>query len=159
MSAREYKRAYAAKHAEGIREYGRKWRAANRPRLLEKKRADWRTKSVAERKERNLRIGYGISLADYNALLTLQRGLCAVCELAFAEGQRPEVDHDHARGGPRGGPDKERLRASVRGVVHRRCNAMVGAVERGNWHGCGTPAERQRASAYLSRPYPFAGSA
>lgn len=55
---------------------------------------------------------YGIGVADYEAMLVAQRGLCAVC------GERPRdrrlsIDHDHATN-------------RVRGLLHSNCNTLLG---------------------------------
>lgn len=58
---------------------------------------------------------YGITEADYDALLLAQGGVCALC------GKRPgkvrlAVDHDHTTG-------------KVRGLLHVRCNRALGPFE------------------------------
>jgi hypothetical protein len=58
---------------------------------------------------------YGITEADYNALLAGQDGVCAIC------GKKPGqfklvVDHDHVTG-------------AVRGLLHNRCNKALGPFE------------------------------
>jgi len=58
---------------------------------------------------------YGITEADYDALLAAQGGVCALC------GKKPgrvrlAVDHDHVTG-------------RVRGLLHARCNQALGPLE------------------------------
>ena len=62
--------------------------------------------------ERRVQRVYGLSLAEIEAMVEAQGGLCAVC------GKRPakHVDHDHATG-------------RVRGVLCFQCNAALGQVE------------------------------
>lgn len=45
---------------------------------------------------------YGISSAEYDALLTAQGGVCAICRELPAEGRRLCVDHAHKTGEVRG---------------------------------------------------------
>lgn len=59
---------------------------------------------------------YGITLADYDAILAAQGGRCACCGVAAnRNGKRLFVDHDHATG-------------AVRGVICHKCNAGIGAL-------------------------------
>src|SRR5678815_1750426 len=72
--------------------------------------------------EQVLKREYGITLADYNALLRRQAGRCAVCRrpetVKSRSGQhrRLSVDHDHVTG-------------TVRGLLCHRCNILVWAFE------------------------------
>lgn len=64
---------------------------------------------------------YGIRLADYEALLEKQGGLCAICkqpERALRKGKPVNlcVDHDHDTG-------------IVRGLLCRSCNSALGFIE------------------------------
>lgn len=66
---------------------------------------------------------YGITLADYNALLRSQAHRCAVCRRPetirskrTGELRRLAVDHDHVTG-------------AVRGLLCHRCNILVWAFE------------------------------
>lgn len=52
-------------------------------------------------RDRYLRRTHGITLADYNAIVAYQGGLCAICRRP--PGKRPlHLDHDHKTGRPRG---------------------------------------------------------
>jgi hypothetical protein len=55
---------------------------------------------------------HGISLADFNALLSAQESRCAICGRHLGE-RGQAIDHDHASG-------------VVRGLVHRHCNLALG---------------------------------
>lgn len=55
---------------------------------------------------------YGITIADYDAMLELQQGKCPICYQALGpKGQT--IDHDHKTG-------------KVRGIVHSKCNLVIG---------------------------------
>lgn len=72
-------------------------------------------------KEYDLRRGYGITLAEYNRILKLQDGVCAICfkpETAMLRGivRCLAVDHDHSTN-------------EVRGLLCTNCNNMLGRVK------------------------------
>jgi hypothetical protein len=78
---------------------------------------------------------YGLSAADYAALLLSQGGVCAICGLPPANqtknDSRLHVDHDHSSD-------------AVRGLLCRECNLGVGFFE-------DDPGLMERAIAYLRR--------
>lgn len=77
---------------------------------------------------------YGLTLAEYDAILTAQGNGCALCGQPRLARQRAlAVDHDHATG-------------RIRGILCAPCNTLLGRVET-HWQtlGCG------RLSAYLGR--------
>jgi hypothetical protein len=61
-------------------------------------------------------------------MLAVQRGNCALCGKALGpapEGkQRHQVDHDHT-----GNNGRKCNRDEVRGIVHTRCNQLIGIFE------------------------------
>lgn len=63
----------------------------------------------------SLRRRYGITRADYDALLEIQKGCCAVCRLPFK--RKPSVDHDHETG-------------KVRGILCQPCNTVEGLIRK-----------------------------
>lgn len=65
---------------------------------------------------------YGISDEEYAALYKLQGGVCFICRRATGATRRLSVDHDHALAATMG------PRASVRGLLCRPCNNMLGHV-------------------------------
>lgn len=93
-------------HLTDHQEYMRKWNAAN----PDKKRAS------------HLRDLYGITMADYQAMVEAQGGGCAICRrphmaLSSTGTPRPlHVDHDHATG-------------RIRGLLCGSCNTHVGWLE------------------------------
>jgi hypothetical protein len=58
---------------------------------------------------------YGITLAEYNAMLLAQGGVCAICEDA-PEKKRLAVDHDHETG-------------ELRGLLCFGCNIAIGHLK------------------------------
>lgn len=74
-----------------------------------------------QRQNRRTRIRrYGISLEEYEARLKAQTGVCAICERECGTGQNLSVDHNHETG-------------QVRGLLCRRCNTRLGALENTEW--------------------------
>lgn len=100
-----------------------------------------RQRTTAEHRRAMWRKDYGMSEADYAAILKRQKGVCAICrqpETAKRNGQIKalHVDHDHATG-------------KVRGLLCSRCNTALG--------GFGDDIKRlNRAIRYL-RLHSFAG--
>jgi hypothetical protein len=82
--------------------------------------------SEAARRD-HLRTSYGMSVADLEAMLAAQHGVCAICQTAPAI----HVDHDHATG-------------EVRGLLCFRCNAALGQL-------ADDPLVLRRAARYLER--------
>jgi hypothetical protein len=95
---RLYDRAYRARDPEKRRaqdaERSRRWRRAN----PEKKRAQ------------KLRQDYGLTQEQFEAMLRMQGGACAICQQSTSDYC---VDHCHVTG-------------RVRGILCRSCNAGIG---------------------------------
>jgi hypothetical protein len=81
-------------------------------------------------KAANLR-RYGLSLADYEAMLAAQRGLCAICSAKMAT---PCVDHCHRTD-------------AIRGLLCASCNGGLGLFRDSPWL-------LEAAAYYLSRREP-----
>lgn len=75
-------------------------------------------KSATARKNK-LKRNFGITLAEYDALLLRQGGVCALCDGPCITGVRLAVDHDHKTG-------------RVRGLLCLICNVGIGAYEKFN---------------------------
>ena len=80
-----------------------------------------------KRRKWNLSIRYGLSEADFDAMLVGQGGLCAICALPM---KRVCIDHDHATG-------------EVRKLLCNKCNVLLGLIENNRWM---EPARRYLAS-------------
>lgn len=74
---------------------------------------------------------YGLSLAQYTALLGRQEGRCAICHELADENLALAADHDHATG-------------AIRGLLCSRCNNGLGSFR-------DDPALLRSAIEYLSR--------
>lgn len=67
-----------------------------------------------DRWARNIKTKFGLTPQEYNTLLDLQGGGCAICGLKPGEQKRRlNVDHDHETG-------------EVRGILCSRCNSGLG---------------------------------
>lgn len=97
-----------------------------------------RERTRRNHREYMLRSQYGIGEAEFQRLLALQGGKCALCPVIFSlEGSRRNlcVDHDHDTG-------------QVRGLLCARCNTSIGQL--------GDNAEGlRRALAYVEAPAPL----
>lgn len=72
--------------------------------------------------EQLIRREYGITLADYNALLRKQAHRCAIC-------RRPETVRSSSGGLRRLSVDHDHVTKTVRGLLCHRCNILVWAFE------------------------------
>lgn len=99
--------------------YMREWREKNREHHNALCRASHQRnkhKHVERNREWNLRVKYGIGLAEYRAMFVAQDGRCALCRRAYAKKNLP-VDHDHVTG-------------KVRKLLCHRCNSQLGWFEK-----------------------------
>lgn len=83
---------------------------------------------------------YGLTAAEYDALLAFQGGTCAICQRATGKVRRLAVDHDHTCCN---GPTSCGL--CVRGLLCKPCNRMLG-------HLRDSPEAARRAADYLTWP-------
>lgn len=81
----------------------------------EAQRAYWHARSqTREFKSAQLFIRYGITLEQYEEILTAQGGVCAICGgTKLSRGNFFHVDHDHETG-------------EIRGLLCDRCNHGLG---------------------------------
>lgn len=97
-------------------EAGRRWREQNR-------------EEAHLRKKRSHLKKYGITLAEYDAMLKRQGGGCAICGTSENGGRKLSVDHCHTVG-------------TVRGLLCNRCNYALGQFD-------DRPELLKRAATYL----------
>lgn len=151
-------RAYRKKHVEHLRERRTRWRERQRKHIQEEARrhdhknrehrrrcaraAYHRRKArdpVAHRRKitaYHLQTKYGITLDDFDAMCCKQNNRCALCHgpMEFGGRLRPDravIDHDHSTG-------------KVRGLLHSRCNMLLGAARE-------RPALLRQAARYLRK--------
>jgi len=113
----------------------------NRPRCLPCHKAfsrTWASEVGAGRRERNLRMRYGIGQDFVDSLLKQQNHSCAICEVAFSDilsykrnNRGTVIDHCHTRG-------------RVRGLLCHSCNLLLG-------HAKDSAETLVRAADYISR--------
>ncbi len=101
---------YDANRAQAIAQV-RRWQQENKEHL-HAYRKDYRQRRKVEERDAYLRRTFGITQADYDALLAAQGGGCAIC------GKKPgkislHVDHDHETG-------------EIRGLLCVGCNNALG---------------------------------
>lgn len=138
---REWKRKRYAENPEYRRkelEYSRAYYAAYKAEINANRRRRWasdpeyRERALARnggnyRRRHHLKLQYGMSLEEYDALLARQGGACAICKRKFDKTLC--VDHCHTTGG-------------VRGLLCRKCNAGLGCYD-------DEPSLMLAAAAYL----------
>jgi len=112
--------------------------AKNRPALRERERELRANRPLAERRYREQK-RYGLAAGEYEAMLLMQGGRCAICGSLPTHGSPLHIDHDHKCCAGR-----ESCGECVRGLVCRLCNWMLGNSQ--------DTAYRLRAGAeYLER--------
>lgn len=92
------------KNPEKARQACRKWRKNNRK------------ASRGSAREQRLKRYYGISLEQYRAMLTSQKGVCSICGGVNPNGYRLCIDHCHATG-------------KIRGLLCSLCNTALGYLK------------------------------
>jgi hypothetical protein len=96
------------------REYNKQYNAANTDKIKDAKR---RYRDSGKERDTNLRKRYGISAAEYDAMLVRQNNCCAICGSATPGGKGTfHVDHCHNTG-------------AVRGLLCNGCNVGLGAFK------------------------------
>lgn len=74
----------------------------------------WHAKNKGARRKHDLKMKYGLSLNDYEALSKQQRNACAICETHREDLSKPLfVDHNHST-------------KKVRGLLCMSCNIALG---------------------------------
>lgn len=109
---RERSRGYYKANRERIRANAQRHYTNNKARILLHNSRSWR--SPVQRRQDRLKSKYGITTPEYNQILSMQKGVCAIC--GRAPGRRSlAVDHDHDTG-------------KVRGLLCGRCNSALGLL-------------------------------
>jgi hypothetical protein len=134
---REYSKSAAAKET-AHRKYIRRREKMNEAELMEYRRIHnaevraFHKRHPEKQCDYDLRRHYGITLEEFKALLEKQQNKCALCgrPLDLSSPRRPIVDHDHKT-------------EKVRGILHNRCNVLIGMAEE-------NPTILEAAIRYLS---------
>lgn len=118
--------SYGPEKQKYYRDYHQQPHVKARVRAYRKKRMDdpvvgprERSKAVVRSLKNKFKRLYGITVEQFNARLSEQGGVCAICrrpesDLGSSGRLRPlSVDHDHVTG-------------AVRGLLCNRCNGMLG---------------------------------
>lgn len=112
------RRWYAANREKQIQSVTR-W-IANNPDKRREHQRNWRVNNpeTAKRSVRRayLKAEYGMTLEQYDEMLSHQDGVCAVCKSQCVVGIRLAVDHDHATG-------------RIRGLLCVKCNRGIGSFD------------------------------
>ncbi len=77
-------------------------------------RKQYNKTDVESRKYAHIRRRYNLSKADFDKLHENHNGLCGLCGELL--GDKYDIDHCHKTG-------------AVRGIIHRKCNWLLGAVD------------------------------
>ena len=120
-------RQYYEKNRDRVLSYKKKHRDKYREEYNAKARA--KRAAAAEPASDYMRRKYGITIAEYNEILALQLGVCAICEKAETGGKRFAIDHDHKTG-------------KIRGLLCYACNTSLGRFN-------DEPSLLESAAAYL----------
>lgn len=113
MRLREEARERSRKWRENNKERVKDYRRRNKPRILKYQRK-YREDNPEAMRESLIKSRYGISLSDYQGMLSAQSHCCAICGTDDPGGNgRFHVDHCHSS-------------AKVRGLLCWRCNVGLG---------------------------------
>jgi hypothetical protein len=107
----EASRRYRERNREVMREKAKSYRLINREVCLERTKK-WQRENPDKAKDAVYRRKYGISLRDYENMVSQRNGKCDIC----SEVKLLVVDHCHDDGG-------------VRGLLCDRCNVGIGCLE------------------------------
>lgn len=102
-AAKQAAKKYAKKHPDRVR--------ARAARFKEKDPEAYRT----TQRRAALKKLYGLTIEDYERLLSEQNGVCAICKRVCKTGRRLAVDHCHETG-------------RVRGLLCANCNHVLGKL-------------------------------
>ena len=111
---RQYMRDRYAADKDGYIAKRKAWRKANqdKERIF---KAAWKRANKDKIRDTNMRLLYGLTLVQYEAILKAQDGRCAICGTLRSGGigRHLHIDHDHVTG-------------KVRGLLCNACNKGIG---------------------------------
>lgn len=106
--------AYYRNHKESILKHQKAYYDANKEEINARRRA-FRKENPSVERSWKLKANYGISLKEFNSILEIQNGNCAICKKSEWKWRGPVVDHDHHSG-------------RVRGILCHNCNLAIGHI-------------------------------
>lgn len=109
-------KATRLKHKDKVLERQRKW-TKNNPDKVKENALKYYLREKSNIREKQLLKNFGISLAEYKIMLSIQNGVCAICFGGpDAKGKVLAVDHCHITG-------------KIRGLLCRGCNVGIGNLK------------------------------
>ena len=109
----ETERKYGEAKKEVIRGYSKQWRTENKEAIKQKTKAD-RLTNKERYKTYDLKKSYGITSQDYNKMLEEQNNCCKICGFEYIPPAKYLcVDHNHTTG-------------VIRGLLCDKCNRGLG---------------------------------
>ncbi len=111
---KELNKIWYSKNKVKAKEHSKKLYYSNKEKALEVNRT-WYSKNKDKVKNNYLKRNYGMSLDEYNTLLTLQNNVCAICFKKEILDKSLIVDHNHETG-------------KVRGLLCDKCNFAIGLL-------------------------------
>lgn len=125
-------RKWREDNPERQRQSDKKWRS-NHPDVVRRRAKLWSAANPGRVRATRLKITYGVTVEQYNAMLVAQGGVCAICRESEREKNGVlSVDHCHVTG-------------RFRGLLCHKCNQAIGCF-RDRAENCIAAAE------YLRRP-------
>lgn len=115
----KYVKRYKQSNPDKVKQWNKE-HDIRHPDVVKARRARNHQRHYHERKGRIregfLKRTYGITTAEYEALVTKQNGLCAICNQPPARDLRLAIDHDHTTG-------------KIRALLCNDCNLILGQIE------------------------------
>lgn len=118
-----YTRIWRAENKEHVQEVNRDWRTRNKLQVVERNKAynEFHKERIqASQRKHHLHIEYGLTIAEYDAMVAQQAGKCLVCGVVPKPTKRSSkglhVDHCHKSG-------------KVRGLLCHQCNCAIGLLK------------------------------
>jgi len=114
---KEYLKHYNKINKDKRNLYSKNYYKSNRESVLKKQKIYYelnKTEIINKNRNRYLKRKFGITIDDYNEMLTLQLSGCSICGKSINDnGNKLDIDHDHKTG-------------KVRGLLCKNCNKGIG---------------------------------
>jgi hypothetical protein len=82
----------------------------------------WVKRTKARAHARHIESNFMLTAQEYQAILEVQGGRCAICQIATGKARRLAVDHDHGLAAVHDHPIDRGCRRCIRGLLCKRCN-------------------------------------